>query len=150
MIVNFPTAVQNSDVSVWVSGDERNVSLTNGGKTIELVIDTLRPFHGVRVKAIMPIGVLKSSGFEGIVTVVVGIVLVVAAILLMVFVGKDKPLTPVVSFYPPQTDGKDGRKRRMLPVQLGKIIDGTCSSSDVTSLIFYWASEGYISIEEKD
>lgn len=148
--VNFPTAVQNDAVSAWVSGDERNVSLSNGGKTVVLEISALRPFNGVRVKAIMPNGVLKGSGFEGIIIVVIGVVLVVAAILLMVFVGKDKPLTPVVSFYPPQTDGKDGRKRRMLPVQIGKIIDGTCSSSDVTSLIFYWASEGYISIEEKD
>lgn len=148
--VNFPIAVPDSAVSVWVSGDERSASLTNGGKTITLETGRLRPFRGVRVKAIMPNGVLKGGGFEGIVTVVVGVVLVVAVILLMVFVGKDKPLTPVVGFYPPQTDGKGGRKRRMLPVQLGKIIDGTCSSSDVTSLIFYWASEGYISIEDTE
>ncbi|MDE5562214.1 MAG: DUF2207 domain-containing protein [Clostridiales bacterium] len=148
--VNFPTAVQDSAVTVWVSGKEIPVSLDNNGKTVKFSTDRLSPFHGVRVKATMLNGVLKGGGFEGIVTVVVGVVLVVVTILLMVFVGKDKPLTPVVSFYPPQTDGKDGRKRRMLPVQLGKIIDGTCSSSDVTSLIFYWASEGYISIEEKD
>ncbi|MDE6029717.1 MAG: DUF2207 domain-containing protein [Clostridiales bacterium] len=148
--VNFPTAVQNGDVSVWVSGNEKPTLLDNDGKTIIVEADSLDPFHGVRVKAIMPNGALKSGSFEGVITVVVGAVLLVVVVLLMVFVGKDKALTPVVSFYPPQTDGKDGRKRRMLPVQLGKIIDGTCSASDVTSLIFYWASEGYISIEEKD
>ncbi|MDE6200692.1 MAG: DUF2207 domain-containing protein [Clostridiales bacterium] len=148
--VNFPTAIQDSAVSVWVSGQERDVSLTNGGKTVTLETGRLMPFHGVRVKAIMPSGLLTSSGFEGIVTIVIGVVLVVASILLMVFLGKDKPLTPVVGFYPPLTDGKSGRKRHMLPVQLGKIIDGTCSSSDVTSLIFYWASEGYLSIQDVD
>lgn len=149
--VNFPTAINDSAVTVWIGGDEQpNASLTNGGKTVELTIGRLTPYSGVRVKAIMPNGVLKGSGFEGLVTVVIGAVLVVAAILMMVFLGKDKPLTPVVGYYPPQIDGKDGRKRRMLPVQLGKIIDGTCSSSDVTSLIFYWASEGYISIEDTE
>lgn len=148
--VNFPTAVQDSAVSVWVSGEERNVELSNGGKTVTLETGRLRPYHGVRVKAVMPNGLLSSGGFEGIIPVVVGVVLVAASILLMVFLGKDKPLTPIVGFYPPQTDGKDGRKRHMLPVQLGKIIDGTCSSSDVTSLIFYWASEGYIEITETE
>ncbi|MDE5593671.1 MAG: DUF2207 domain-containing protein, partial [Clostridiales bacterium] len=85
--VNFPTAVQDSAVSVWVSGNERKVPLINDGKTITLETGTLRPFHGVRVKATMLSGVLKGSGFEGIVTVVVGVVLVIAVILLMVFVG---------------------------------------------------------------
>ena len=147
--VNFPTAVQDSAVTVWVAGNERPFTLENGGKTVTIT-RMLTPYEGIRVKAIMPNGVLKGNGFEGIITVVIGAVLVVAAILLMVFLGKDKPLTPVVGYYPPQIDGKDGRKRRMLPVQLGKIIDGKCSSSDVTSLIFYWASEGYISIEDTE
>lgn len=148
--VTFPKAVQNSALSVWV-GDEISTeyTLADGGKTISLTTG-LSPFSGVRVKANMPNGTLVDSDFEGVVTIVVGILLVVSVLLLMVFFGRDKPLTPVVGFYPPMTDGNTGRKRRMLPVQLGKIIDGKCSSSDVTSLIFYWASEGYIAIEEKD
>ena len=47
--------------------------------------------------------------------------------------GKDKPLTPIVDFYPPRIDDGKGNKRHMLPVQMGKIIDGTCSATDVTS-----------------
>lgn len=148
--VTFPTAVKSNDLYVWVSGQEVSPALSDGGKTVSLETGLLMPFHGVRVKAEMPDGVLKSAGFEGIVTVVVGLVIVVIAVLLMAFLGKDKPLTPVVNFYPPMTDGKKGRKRRMLPVQLGKIIDGKCSDDDVTSLIFYWASEGYIVIEDTE
>ncbi|MCH5155136.1 MAG: DUF2207 domain-containing protein [Clostridiales bacterium] len=148
--VTFPTAVQNNAVSVWVGEKNVAASLTNEGKTVVLETGNLNPFTGVRVKAKMPVGTLTDSGFEGVITIVIGVMLVAAAVLMMVFLGKDKPLTPVVSFYPPMTDGKTGIKRRMLPVQLGKIIDGTCSSSDVTSLIFYWASEGYIAIDEQD
>ncbi|MDE6294188.1 MAG: DUF2207 domain-containing protein, partial [Clostridiales bacterium] len=37
-----------------------------------------------------------------------------------------------------------------LPTKLGKLIDGKCADSDITSLIFYWASEGYIDIEDTD
>ena len=147
--VTFPKALQKGDVTVWV-GDKTSTdySIINGGKTITLTATSLNPFNGVQIKAKMPSGTLVGSSFEGVATIVVGIVLVVAVVLLMVFVGKDKPLTPIVSFYPPMTDGKVGRRRRMLPVQLGKIVDGTCSADDVTSLIFYWASEGYLSIEE--
>ena len=148
--VTFPKAVQGSALSVWVGDRSWAYTQSNGGRTVEINVKYLSPFSGVRVKAQMPAGTLKDSGFEGTVTVIVGCLLVAAVVLLMVFLGKDKPLTPVVNFYPPMTDGKTGRKRRMLPVQLGKIIDGKCSSSDVTSLIFYWASEGYIAIEETD
>ncbi|MDE7165360.1 MAG: DUF2207 domain-containing protein [Clostridiales bacterium] len=146
--VTFPTAVTADALYVEVSGQFVSPELSGDGKTVTLQTGRLSPFHGVRVKASMPGGVLKSSGFEGVVIVVVGIVIVVAAVLLMIFLGKDKPLTPVVNFYPPMTDGKNGRKRRMLPTQLGKLIDGKCSDEDVTSLIFYWASEGYIDIED--
>lgn len=146
--VTFPTALKSGDLHVWVSGKEISPALSDGGKTVSLQTGKLSPFHGVRVKAEMPDGILESYGFEGIATIVVGIVIAVAAVLLMVFLGKDKPLTPVVNFYPPMTDGKTGRKRRMLPTQLGKLIDGKCSEEDVTSLIFYWASEGYIKIDE--
>ncbi|MDE6293475.1 MAG: DUF2207 domain-containing protein, partial [Clostridiales bacterium] len=151
--VTFPTAVNSSDVSAWVSGELSSPVFSSDGKTVSLKIDDgLLPFHGVRVKAEMPSGVLKSYGLdvESIIVIVVGVVIVAAAVLLMVFLGKDKPLTPVVNFYPPMTDGKKGRKRRMLPTQLGKLIDGKCSDSDITSLIFYWASEGYIDIEDTD
>ena len=126
--VTFPEIVQSTALSVWVGdGQTAAYTQTNDGKTITVTAKDLAAFTGVRVRAVMS-GGLEDGEFEGLTTVIVGVVLVAAVVFLMLFLGRDKPLTPVVGFYPPQTDGTAGRKRRMLPVQLGKIIDGKCSS----------------------
>lgn len=137
---------------VFVADSEyQNVTVSSDGLTYTVKIGRLDAFENVRFKHKMPEGTLQNyTSAEPILTIVIGVVIIAAAILSMVFIGRDKPLSPVVDFYPPRVDGADGRKRYMLPVQMGKIIDGNCSDSDVTSLIFYWASEGYIEIEEKD
>ncbi len=165
--VTFPTApdtaADDMNYGIYIDGSAASageVAWSNGGKTVKITVAqkespvgtyALMPFTGVEVAYKMPDGTLK-SGFdtECILTVIIGAVLLIAVILLMVFLGKDKPLTPIVDFYPPRIDDGKGNKRHMLPVQMGKIIDGTCSATDVTSLIFYWASEGYLAIDERD
>lgn len=149
--VTYPAAPNSQYGSgVYVGNSAADaVTVSNGGKTYTVTVGKLNAFEGVRFKHEMPRGVLvQRSDTEWIAIVAVGVALLAAAILLMIFAGKDKQLTPVVGFYPPFIYDKNYRSRRMLPVQMGKIIDGTCSSEDVTSLIFYWASKGYLSIEE--
>lgn len=153
--VTFPHAPELSDDSgVWIGdgkASDANVVVENEGRTYTVRTAELQPFEGVRVKYRMPNGVLEDHvGYELILTIVLGAVLVAATVILMVLVGRDKPLTPAVDFYPPRIDCADGRKRHMLPVQMGKIIDGACSSEDVTSLIFYWANKGYLEIDERE
>ncbi len=150
--VTYPYAPEANSISVWVNGDEySDTVMQDGGRTVTVSGISLTPFHGVRVKAEMPNGILISrKSFEGVWTVVVGGALLAVVILLMIFLGKDKPVTPVINFYPPYITTSKGTRRRMLPVQMGKIIDGKCSANDVTSLIFYWASEGYIRIDDTD
>lgn len=153
--VTFPSAPKSADgdYGVWVGGRKYSGKITvkDEGKTYIIETNNIEPFKGVRFKYLMPSGVLKSYlNLESILTIAIGGVLVVATVLLMLFVGRDKPLTPVVDYYPPRIDGMNGEKRHMLPVQMGKIIDGTCSNTDVTSLIFYWANKGYLAIEERD
>lgn len=149
--VTYPYA-PDLGAQVWVSGEGySDVVTSNGGRTVTISDISLSPFKGVRVKAEMPSGILISrSSFEGVWTAVVGGALLAVVIILMVFLGKDKPVTPVINFYPPYITTSNGARRRMLPVQMGKIIDGKCSSNDVTSLIFYWASEGYLRIDDTD
>ena len=53
---------------------------------------------------------------------------------------KEKQLTSSVQYYPPSG---------LNPAEIGYIIDNTCDSRDVTSLIYYWASQGHLSIEMK-
>lgn len=149
--VAYPTKINASDVTAWAGDRTATFTLDENGQTVKLTTYNLSPYSGVRIKANMPEGTLTGSkDFEGKYTVAVSLIIVTLVAGLMLFAGRDKPVTPVVAFYPPYVTCKDGVKRRMLPVQMGKIIDGSCSAADVTSLIFYWASQGYLSINEKD
>lgn len=55
--------------------------------------------------------------------------------------GKDEKLVAPVQFYPP-----DG----LTPAEVGYLINETVDPKDVTSLIIYWASKGYLKIVEDD
>lgn len=154
--VTFPNAPDRTTQNngIWISGEEvsngdARVSWNADGTQVVIKAGKLEPFKGVEVVGQMPAGVLKNHvDTEFIVTLIVGLVLVAAAVLVKVLV-RNKPVTPIVDFYPPRIDTRYGKKH-MLPVQMGKIIDDTCSAEDVTSLIFYWANKGYIFIDERD
>lgn len=73
-----------------------------------------------------------------------GLPLFLLIITFLFFRFKDKnPITPVVEFYPP---------RHMNSAEVGYAFNESISNSQVTSLLFYWASKGYIKIimKEKD
>lgn len=156
---------------IWIGGEKLTseskgvtVNWSDGGKTVDIDIENrcenytlreeycaLRPFENVELAYLMPQGALKTRfDNEFIIALCVGLLLVAAIVLLKVFVAKNKTVTPVVEYYPPRIDSARGDSRYMLPVQMGKLIDGTCSTEDVTSLVFYWASKGYLAIEERE
>ncbi len=61
----------------------------------------------------------------------------------MLFFNKTK-IMPVVNFEAPE---------RMDPLMMGKLIDNSIDTEDITSMIFYWADKGYLKIDltnEKD
>ncbi len=175
--VNFPAApIVSDEFGIWVAGKKWNdetktgggvntkVEWSDGNKTVKITTEDLQAFEGVEVAYQMPHGTVKNySDNEYIVTLVIGLILLVAALVFKFAVARNKPLTPIVDYYPPRVkdDPNDDhffdqpksyklKVRRMLPVQLGKIIDDSCSNSDVTSLIFYWASKGFLSINERE
>ena len=65
--------------------------------------------------------------------------LILVAFLIRFTLGKNKNIYPTVEFYPP----KD-----ITPADVGIIVDGSADPQDVTSLIIYWADQGYIEIIE--
>lgn len=67
----------------------------------------------------------------------VGVACLLAVIALLWACRKKPLLTPVVNFKPPE--GMD-------PLRMGKFIDGTVENEDVTSMIFYFASQGYLTV----
>jgi uncharacterized membrane protein YgcG len=58
------------------------------------------------------------------------------------FISRQKPiLSTVVGFEAP--DGKD-------PMSVGCLLDGTVDNEDITSMIYYFASKGYLHIAQED
>lgn len=69
--------------------------------------------------------------------VLIGLPLLMA-VLWFIF-GRDPKVVKTVEFYPPEG---------MTPAEIGYIIDGTVDTKDITSLIIYFASKGWLSIHE--
>ena len=70
-----------------------------------------------------------------------GLAVLALIALLKLFVFGKNYITPVVNYEAPN---------KMDPLLMGKLIDNSVNSEDVTSLIFYWASKGYIKINLDD
>lgn len=99
-------------------------------------------FNGMTVYLTFEDGVLSTRfDFTPYILIIAGCVLlaVLAAVKFLVFPRKQ--LTPIVNFEAP--DGLD-------PVEISKLIDNKVESADVTTLIFYWASKGYLKIDLAD
>ncbi len=166
--VTYPKAPDMTAVDreygIWVAGQKADESgqWSADGKTLTVRVDSLDAYEGVEIAYKLPRGTLVGYGdTEFLWTLIIGLVLLAAAVVFQLFVAKNKPLTPIVDFYPPRVGGGNDdyfdppdkyklKVRRMLPVQMGKIIDDSCSATDVTSLVFYWASNGFLSIDERD
>jgi uncharacterized membrane protein YgcG len=85
-----------------------------------------------------------ASGFSRASTAADFIIPLIAAavavlIYLFAFIIKpEKKLVTPIEFYPPAN---------MNPAEVGYIIDGSASGQDITSIIYYWAAQGHLSIE---
>ncbi len=71
------------------------------------------------------------------------IILGIAALLLLIVLAlrafkKRYPRVPTIEYYAPEG---------MTPAEVGYVIDGFSSPEDMTSLIYYWASHGHLSIK---
>lgn len=68
-------------------------------------------------------------------------VLLVVAIIVKLLVFNGDSLTPIVNFEAPD---------KLNPLMMGKYIDNIINNGDITSMIFYWASKGYLKINFDD
>ncbi len=147
--MTFPAAAELRDYMAGGYGetggkDRVRVAQSEDGTAVTLTVDRLSPYEGVTVDAVLPDGTLRNYfDTEFLATLIVGVVLLLAAGALKMLKGRSAEIVPISNFYPPEENGK-----RLTPVQLGMLIDNACSDSDVTSMIFYWASKGYLELEE--
>lgn len=79
--------------------------------------------------------------FTPYIFVILGVLLLIAAFAVKALVFNKNPVTPIVNFEAPD---------RMDPLIMGKLIDNSVDTEDLTSMIFYWADKGYLKIDLTD
>ncbi len=104
----------------------------------------LSPGEGITLRVNLPDGYFVGVRTDlGLVVLLYVIILAAGAagIFLWLKLGRDEKLVPTVEFYPPEG---------LTSADVGYIIDGYSDNEDLISLIIYWASKGYLKIEEDD
>lgn len=135
----YASSSQSDEVSAVYEGEE------NGSHKYAISAVSLPPFNGITMRADIPEGVIADYPEPFPIAELVACVLLAAAGIVLLLTAKNgQEVTEITNYYPPEdTDGTE-----MTPADVGLYIDGTLSAQDITSMIFYWASKGYIEIED--
>lgn len=160
--VHFPTTLEGYTTYVGFGSEEKNPqsltrTLSEDKKTLTINTERLnlsyvdeyeeRVADGITLHFLLPKGVLKSYAQTHIATrntawlIITGAVFVGVAVLALVFFRKKRDIITVVNFEAPD---------RMDPLAMGKALDGTVDSEDITSMLYYFAHKGYLSIDFSD
>lgn len=140
--VNSPFPINNAIVDFTEKGANYGTDRFNLEKNNNNVIFTNKNtiYDGERVKLSLDIDknlfVRDLPASANIVKFGIPIILLIVVFLFFIFKDKN-PITPVVQLYPP---------RSMNSAEVAYGFNESISNSQVTSLLFYWASKGYIKI----
>ena len=122
-------------------------TLSDGNLIIEGSASELRSYEGVTVKIDLPdnwyTGARVPWDFRPamkIVSPVVSILIAVLAAVIWLILGKDTMPIIVARFQAPEG---------FSPLQVGYVADNSVDDKDVISMLFFWADQGLLSIEEK-
>lgn len=148
--VKFPKPVDKNKISftrgVYGSVGNEGVtwSLDESNTIIRGTVNTLAEEEAVTIRVELPEGYYEARPnyqlmFAPFALVLTLFVLVVAIRWWFVY-GRDKDLIVVPQFYPPTG---------LSPMDVGYIIDSQLDSHDVTSMLFYWADKGALTIVEE-
>lgn len=144
--ITLPTAVENS-ATVYYGGygeDTTGTTLTSpDGRTFSGSYTNINYATAVTVYLDLEEGYFsytrESSVLDYIVLFGAGILLVATIVIILKYRRKD-PIIDVVEFSSP-----DG----MTPTEVGYLVDQKVDGEDVSALILYWASKGYVRIINK-
>ena len=131
----------SSDANAYIKKNDDGSLLLYGNVT------GLDAYNAVTVRIDLPDGWYKGArqpwDFRPVMAVahpLICILMVVFAMFLWAMVGRDRMPIIVARFKPP----KD-----FSPLLVGYIADSTVDDKDIISMLFYWADEGLLTIEEK-
>ncbi len=136
--LGFAVGKYNSSDYSDVYYDIENV---DGKKVISGNLDRkLYPGGGLTIRLELPEGYFnqKASNTSTYMTLI-AISLLITTFLIWLFLGKDEKIIKTVEFYPPQEYNS---------AQIGFFYKGKAGEEEITSLLIYLASKGYLEIEE--
>lgn len=115
----------------------------NDNKT-ELSISGLNldPFNGITVDAEFERTFNVNFSLVGLLSIIGILAIIGIALCVKLFAIKDRTVFPVINAKPPTNNGVE-----LDPAQMGYLIDNNCEPSDITAMIFYFASKGLITLE---
>ncbi|MCH5188289.1 MAG: DUF2207 domain-containing protein [Oscillospiraceae bacterium] len=160
----WDTSIENAEVTVTLPTDQiKSVAVYRGeygnstdiggaeivGNTVRLTADRLSRHEGLTLYISLPEGTFTDAprSLTPVQDVLVfGLILLAAVILAMAFSqwlksGRDEDIIPMVEFYPPDD---------MNPAELAYVMKNSVSPSDISAMIFFWASKGYIRYTETE
>lgn len=142
---SFFTDYGSSSASDIVN-DDFTPTEENGAYRYDFTAENLSAFQGVTMRSSLPAGTISLHEKQLPWAEAIACILFVAAgVLLLIYAEKGQEITEITNYYPPEIDGG-----KVTPPMAGLYIDGTLSQKDVASIIFYWASKGYIKIDNED
>ncbi len=148
--ITFPSPVSSGNIEVLrgvygsVSSDGVTWKLSGDGKVLSLHAEQIETGEAVTVRVIMPEGYFaERTNYTYFMLPL--LIIVMAGSLFLAFkwwstYGKDTPPIIVPRFTPPEG---------MSPLDAGYLIDHSVDAHDLTSMIFYWADRGNLTIIEE-
>lgn len=151
--VRMPKAMNWDDLKVYVGlyGYQNRIedcylgvdyNIDENKNIIHITGENLIRGAGITLSADLPEGYwVEPANYDWLIYLLFGILIGIPLLmgLLWLLFGRDPQVIKTVEFYPPEG---------LTPAEIGYIIDGVIDNKDITSMITYYASKGYLSIEE--
>ena len=151
--VTFPESIKDSFISLtsgsYGSTSQNNLaySLSSDGRTITGFSSHLRSGEGITLRTELKEGyfvgarVVKDFSITSLLLIfALLVVFILIFIMLYKKYGVDDKLVIYPRFTPPEG---------LSPLDVGYLFDSAADNKDFTSMIFFWADKGYLTIEEK-
>ena len=154
IVMTLPKEVSWDDVYIYTgsAGETLNVLDDTGhfkvefgddNKTLKIQARDLPQGEGITLQAELPEGYWKGVTSRRWMTFLAFLIPSMLALLMLVLWvtnGRDPTIVQPVEFYPPDN---------ITPAEVGYIVDGKVDDKDLSSMIIYFASKGYLDIREK-
>lgn len=147
--IEFPKVIEEDDLQIYsgrygLEGNYAGITIDydQQNRVLSLSGSDLQQGTAVTVNGRLPEGYwIGAATRDWLIYPLIGVLIAVPVLMLILWLlfGRDPKVVKTVEFYPPQG---------LTPAEIGYIIDGHVDTKDMVSLIIYFASKGYLTIEE--